>query len=425
MTVNLRPDLAGPPSEIASLSGGYQRQARSSTRSQGVKDWLLALRPVAYGLAAFLLLCASAGRTIARHEHFSHFDHFITLIQPQTQYYPNISEIMRTAFKLAPKDKILVVIGGNSVFRGTGQSIEDLWSKRLQDELGDKYAVVNLAIDQAGMESFTGVAFRALEAYYPRSVYVGTLDVRGFDALDGLETYKYLYWDAYYKGILPVDQDERVKASRLRWQEMQTLSGLEMHAYAILDGIFYFSSVKNYLSYHVISPDWTAVIGWPFMRREWYREGHDPNIALIQQQVAADKEREALMTTRFTSFGSSLVEMSTGHPELRPEFAKTVAASFDSFFPRAERDRVIGVITAPNPHNLALVSPVTRQSLSTINERVLGIFQSLGYQGMIAGVDYLPEDFVDQGHLMASGGRKLADHVAAAVRQVAGQKGYE
>ena len=44
---------------------------------------------------------------------------------------------------------------------------------------------------------------------------------------------------------------------------------------------------------------------------------------------------------------------------------------------------------------------------------------------MIAGADYLPDDCVDQGHLMISGGGKLAVQLAEEVRRAADERAYQ
>jgi len=380
--------------------------------------------PIVLGLVVFLTSCAVFGRIAAHFERFDHFSRFFVYIQPQTQYYPTISELVGTTLALAPRDKILVVIGGNSIFRGTGQNPDGLWSKALQADLGEEYTVVNLSIDQAGMESFAGLAFRVLQVYYPRSIYVGTLDTRGFDALDGLPIYRYLFWDAYYKGFFKTTPAERLSISALRWRQLRTLDGLQLHSFAILDSIFYFSALKNLISYRVISPDWTVEIPWPFKRRDWYKEGNDPNLPLIQQRQANDKALADLMTARFTAAVTGSVTFSMGQAQLNPAVGDRVLASFDSFFPSELRQKIIGVVIAPNPLFVAKLPPEIREGLAVIETRTIELFRKQGYRGFVAGMDYTPADYVDQGHLMASGGLKLADQVAVQVRVVSRQQGF-
>lgn len=397
----------------------------SGAEARAPKTWLRALRPIFIGVAVFAVLCAILGRMIAKHEKFDNFQHFVTYIQPQTQYYPTLSELVRTTRALAPKSKILVLVGGNSIFRGTGQNVDELWSKTLQADLGDAYAVVNLAIDQGGMESFASTAFLALKRYYPRIVFLGTLDPRGFDKIDGLDIYKYIYWDGYYKGLLRSDSQENAAAARLRLDEIRTLSGFKMHAFAFLDSILYFSSVRNFIAYRIISPDWTTQIGWPFMRRDWYTEGIDPNLKALQEQIRNDKERQELMSARNEGFVRGMADLSKDPPDLRDNVRNTVRASYDSFFPRADRDRVIGVLIAANPHYFDTLPSEIWRGYVAILKRTLDLFLSQGYRGIIAGLEYQPTDFIDQGHLVASGGVKLAGQVAEEVRRVAEERGYQ
>jgi hypothetical protein len=128
------------------------------------------MRPVPFlvGLLAGLLGCAVAGRIAASVTSFEYFNRFFIFIQPQTQFFPTMSQLLATAkLKTAP-EKTLVVIGSSSIFRGTGQNPDDLWSRELQRLLGDDFAVLNYAIDEAAMTSFGAAAFRALRQIYPK-----------------------------------------------------------------------------------------------------------------------------------------------------------------------------------------------------------------------------------------------------------------
>ena len=402
----------------------YLQAAQAEVRSVAFSTWLQAFKPIIVALLILSVLCAITGRTIGRLAHFDNFDRFFVYIQPQHQYYPTVSELVQTTLAQVPTDKILVVVGGNSVFRGTAQRSRELWSRVLQDELGKQFGVINLAIDQAQMETFSGVAFRALQLYYSRIIFVGTVGVQGFEKWDGEKTYKYAFWDAYYKGLTRIDTRERDEVNALRWKELTTNPGLSMHAYAMLDAMLYFTSVRNFIAYRIASPDWTSNIWWRFMRRDWYRNDDDPTIEAVQKQVLADKVRDEQTRVATTALVRSFMDVSGGNPELRPSVGKAIGASFDSFFPRADRGSIIGVFLAQNSHYLDMLTPENRRGYSALLEDDLRLFKSQGYRGVIAGRDFQPDDFIDPGHLMASGARKLADQLSGEIRDVAKQQGY-
>src|SRR3954464_9060059 len=114
--------------------------------------------------------CVFAGHELSGTTRFDNYVRMFVPIQPQMQYYPSPFQLVNTAAKLYVPGTTLVIVGGSSIFRGTGQNASDLWSKKLQSELGDGYTVVNFSIDQQSMESFGAVAFRILRQKFDKVV---------------------------------------------------------------------------------------------------------------------------------------------------------------------------------------------------------------------------------------------------------------
>src|SRR5205814_1245403 len=94
--------------------------------------------------------------------------------------------------------KTLVVLGGNSVFNGSGQKVPELWSRLLQDELGEAYHVINFSAPGAGPVDTGGVVLQILAREYPRIIFVTNTEP-GYYAPSENSAYSYLFWDAYCK----------------------------------------------------------------------------------------------------------------------------------------------------------------------------------------------------------------------------------
>ena len=132
------------------------------------------LRPK-YFLGGFVLgfvICCAAGYVISSKARLNHFSRFYLAIEPQTLYYPTASELLQTVRHKVPKDKILVLVGGSSIFRGAGQDPNEIWTDNLQQLLGDKFKVLNYATDGASFSSYGGVVFRMLREEYPKLIFV-------------------------------------------------------------------------------------------------------------------------------------------------------------------------------------------------------------------------------------------------------------
>ena len=163
--------------------------------------------------AAGFFLCVVAGRNVTTNllENQNRLSHFYN---PMNQFYPTAAILKSTSIANLKSDQTLVIIGGNSNFNGVGQNPEETWTVRLQQLLGAKYHVVNLATMGSNSMDLAGVAFRMIEPTRPNTILVMNLynGVRG--SLDGTTAlfeppspFTYVFWDAYYKRFFSSDPD--------------------------------------------------------------------------------------------------------------------------------------------------------------------------------------------------------------------------
>src|SRR5262249_12675840 len=126
-----------------------------------------------YGFfTSFLLgICALSvlGHWASLHNHFEHFERFHRLINTEALYYPTASEVVAIAKAAAESGRIPVIVGGSSALFGATQPESGLWSRRLQEVLGDRYVVVNLAFPAGTIAEHGAVAAQALlhDGYRP------------------------------------------------------------------------------------------------------------------------------------------------------------------------------------------------------------------------------------------------------------------
>ena len=134
-------------------------------------------RPVTLlaGVALGLGLLAVAGRLVTRDDWHRDFHRFHPFIAPETLYQPTVAEMCAIIRARCRPGQILVVVGGNSVFQGVGQPVEKLWTRRLQERLGDRYAVVNLAFRGSAPTDAGALAAEALRAEFPHQIYLANV----------------------------------------------------------------------------------------------------------------------------------------------------------------------------------------------------------------------------------------------------------
>jgi|CryBogDrversion2_11_1035321.scaffolds.fasta_scaffold02801_4 hypothetical protein len=378
--------------------------------------------PTLIGVILGFALCSILGRVTASAFNFSRFERFFRAIQPQGSFYPTASELVSHVRRKIPKNKILVLVGGASYFRGTGQNPDELWTLELQNLLGDEYRVVNFAIDQAGITDFAGAAFQVLAREYPRMIYLSNMgaSLNGGDGVDGGETYRYVFWDAYYKDMLKGDKVWQEDVKLRRSAELKTLPGLELHLGKYIDSYTYACDLWNYIGYRYLMTIWSdSTVGSTFLNRRSYTDAIDPNFA--QQQIAtrSDKEYTKTMEERnkdYFQHGTYIDK--DGQVKLWIDSWNNASDQINHLFPADLHKKCLMIILHGNHYFMKSLTASDWKRYDLMYKTSLEICQKVGYPAIEVGADFSADDYIDAGHFMASGGRKIAHHVADKIKEI-------
>jgi hypothetical protein len=228
--------------------------------------------------------------------------------------------------------------------------------------------------------------------------------------------YKYFFWDAYYSGLLGLSGRDLPAARALRASELNTRQGDELQIGSWLESKLRFRVLWNEVGYRFYFPIWTVnAASDPFLARDQYIDVIDPNLTEIQRRTREDQERHDLMKDRFSDLVDAF--MDRGQPsKLQGPIAANIRQSYDSAFPKDMRSQILAVFLQPNPEYTDLLPAQKRDALKDLAVRTSKIVRDLGYRSIVVEKSLVPDDYFDQGHLMASGGHKLADEVAEEVR---------
>ncbi|HEY1764195.1 MAG TPA: hypothetical protein VGF85_04675 [Opitutaceae bacterium] len=417
------------PSEPRGPDSGWT--ARGLALARRFRDATLAVpaTPVFAGIVLGFGLCCAAGRVVSQRPLFDHFLRFHGPISPQGQFYPTASELVAQVRATVPRSKYLVLVGGASYFRGSGQNPDDLWTRELQRLLGDDYAVVNFAMDNGGVTSFAAVAFQILARDYPRIAYVCNASPVVADPVDGGILYRYVFWDAYYKGLLsmPFPWSEGVRT--LARDERKDRGGLELHLGKWIDHYTYASDLWTTIGYRYGFTVWSDLSPQAMTTaRRNFIERVIPNFAdrqrIYRENPKNVRENEAgnrdFSTKGFTRNASGAWERDPWAWEIISQLSATM-------FPYGLRSKCYLVFLRANPF---FMKSFTSDDWKRHNELYrLGeqAFSSNGYHIIqLPDADLTPDDYADGGHFLASGGRKIARAVASrllADRPPAGSSG--
>lgn len=365
--------------------------------------------------------CMIAGRAVSQRLMFHDFVRFFQSIQPQHYFYPTASQLAAHVRVTVPPGKTPVLVGGASYFRGTGQNRGELWSVELQRLLGDRYVVINFAIDQAEITSFAAVIFKILAHEYPDLIYIANGNpVAGFPA-DGGEIYRYLFWDAYYKGLLPeaVLAGDNIRA--LARDQRRERNGLELHLGKWLDSHAYACDLWTWIGYDHFFTVWSdAHAHSPFRARRFDGDGDYPNYAKDQLGVRADTKYAQHSERHGREMShAGFAAGADGQWRVDPAAWNGWAKEWREMFVAELRPRCFVVFLRGNPYFAQALTDDERQRLELQFQLGRENLERVGYRVVqLRAEDFTADDFLDGGHLMPSGGNKVAKAVAERIEEV-------
>jgi hypothetical protein len=370
------------------------------------------------GVAAGFAACCLLGRASTHKNIYNHFLRLHPFLEQETSYYPTASQLVAVARAQCPPaaGKTLVVLGGNSVFNGSGQKHDELWSRVLQDELGDHYSVVNFSAPGAGIVDNGGVIFECLAREYPQALFVTNTEPGYYPAANH-SAYSYLFWDAYYKGLLWNDSP---RATRLA-TEKETPNDRELKLGRRLNSALYYNDLWTYISYRYVSTVWTSWLKERSFRPrrrlpDWY-DRRPPVMAeesefdkMLPGHLDALRHRRGLAADRYQQAGDgSLVQTS----QSLEQDEKQITA----LLPHPLERRSLVVLTPYNPWFLAHLTEEERERVALSYQNGAALLEKVGFHALpLLDRGFVPEDFGDTVHLSPAGGRRLAHLVAESFR---------
>jgi len=403
-----------------------------------LREWRsnLAPRTVLLGaLAGFGAMCV-LGRYVAHLDYHPGFVRFTQWDSPESKYYPTVNEMIAIVRHEIKPGQILVIVGGNSVLRGVGQPPDRVWSKRLQENLGSGYYVVNFALNGSPPTNAGGVAAEALRKEFPRQIYIANLPPTQMGYPTGSEVYRFANWEAYYKGMLI---DDPVRNAEIKYSHAipeyynREFAVGELKIREFFDSLFYFQDFWNCFTFTRMNLVWGAyfpgVTGF-----------QDPIRFLDPRTVYPDPEPDSAtwpMSARFPEAGvPGELDIIRGvsiyafnkdaagkwqlYQPVWDEFEKQSAAAF----PPELRKRTLILMGYACPFYLARLKPDELERNGLSFEYAAKEWEKGGFEALIYGKDFVAEDFCDRAHMTWRGGQKLAKVVAVKVREMSQKLGY-
>lgn len=378
-------------------------------------DWI---SPKALGagiLTSFIALCV-IGQSISLGPQFENFVRFHNLISFETQYFPTALQVRETAKANLRQDRIAVVVGGGSIFNGWGQRGINVWTNRLQQLLGDKYRVVNLAMTCTAPNEIGMLTAETLLKDYPRLIYVGDCSLSSTVefSVDGSQ-HQYFFWDNYSRNLIP-DWAPRTRAI----ESLQATRGnlepfTDMVIGQKLNSIFNFNEFWNAIGYRYFFTVYETryLDKNPFYQARKFFIDEPSTDWLLRRKDFAKGHGQARCRSEIMSEITISENLSTS-----PE-------RVDACFPGPMRKRSIIVITPLWQESWKTLSKDEAARLHKQRARLKEAIEKTGITTRMYQDEFPSEVFVDTVHLDEDGGYMMAQLVADEVFKKAKELGYE
>jgi hypothetical protein len=380
------------------------------------------------GVATGLAFLSWEGRQLGRVDWHTDFTRFHPMISPEALYEPTVDEMCAIVRARCRPDQVLVIVGGNSILLGVGQPADRMWTRRLQDELGAGYAVVNLAMRGALPNDAGALVAETLRKEFPRQIYIANQSAFPSAGPIGSETYRFVLYDAYFKGyLLPWKPRTGALSALSRSLDYHKYTQADLEIGGVLDSWFYFHNLWNWWSFTHHFTFATPMMPhdpeahWPRDKFEDVENDFDAipfESRFTPQVVAADLD----LTRRATE---TFYKESADGTWTRNRIAYRIfLVGARDEFPDPVKSRTLILIGRNSPYYTSQVGPEIRaRDELAIGDTVSGL-KRLKYEAMAYGLDFSPEDYGDRSHLTSSGGAKLAAAVAPQIRAMAEKLHY-
>jgi len=403
------------------------RNPTSSFLSKVVAPW-----PLLVGAAMSFMTCCAAGHALRDVNCYGDLQRFHCQINYLSLHYPTVAHIRALARSRFDPNKTLVVVGGNSVLYGSGVSIVDLWTTRLQAILGQDYQVLNLAMCGAQSAEFGETAAEVLSRDFPKIVFVSNIWADPTCPLgdpDGRPYIRYFFWEAHQYQWLLHDPIREERIERLLNERSTDASFRELRLQVATEDGLYFRDLWTSLECTHISTIWSPPVAamWWMPRRA----RPDPDVASAPVPDTAawspGLDAELRRLRGLIEHNRNLLNFIS---EVRGPRACGVAtdieqpASLADCFPEKLRKSTVMLVCDPNPYFVNQLNPEERADYYCLAAQTVEVLQQSGMTALEIGKNYPVECFYDHVHLSVEGHRRLANEVAPQVRRLARQLGY-
>ncbi len=352
------------------------------------------VRKYLVGFLITILLMASLGRLTLEFPQFPSLKRFWVMQSPGTNFFPTIRQQHTWVKQQASINQTIVILGGSSFLLGNGQPVDLSTGVRLQEKLGPKFKVFNLAVQGGGAFGQGLYVASKLKSDGYKVIFISDINPGYAPPFENGSPYAYSYWQARFANFLgdPPQSDSG----------FTTVSPNYKSALAFLNHYLYFQELANYISYNYLKINNSPYSGLPNFKPLGKWNDEERVVPYEERHLNAAIE-EAYFKQAYSYADRFYITDST-YREVAQKYFEGITA--------ANSPRTILVACESNPRYLAPIEKELLVNYYSIIDNQIKALNRKGMEAYSACQGFLDEDYGDIIHLVPSGAEKLATNLA-------------
>jgi hypothetical protein len=410
-------------STLLALPGKIRGRASASAGILSAFAGRIQPRPFFTGLLLGAMTMLGLGHWTKQHDTYGDRIRFFQAITPEKGVYPTIDNLAAFVRGKADRKKILVLIAGSSISLGVGQPEEDLWSRKLQEDLGEGFSVVNVSF-RSNRFNLVGIPLmERLRQEFPRYIFISDL------------------WPLEMEPVPLRSQSRRFPYNYIAWQELayRLLRG-EPTAFQQARGEYLAATPaqRSFIQEQILAGLWEAATGASaFWNWVGYRCLFTANPFLYPMRPVVfkrDDERKEVFLPSPQRFQSSRIkelealdgQIRAAKTFLRSPKTSTNAAQDPShaFWGNVSKLRTIFLISSWASYYLSQMPPGDQSIYEAFIQRQAARLRTLGFGTVVLGTDLPYSYYADGQHFSWEAAPTIAAAVAKEVRRISREQGY-
>ena len=380
-------------------------------------------RPFFAGLLLGAVTMLGLGKWAKRHDTFGDRIRFFQAVSPERGIYPTIDNLAAFVHGMADPVKILILVAGSSIGLGIGQPEEDLWSRKLQEDLGEGFSVVNVSFRSNRFNLIGIPLMEHLRREFPRHILICDL------------------WPLEQEPLPLRSQNPQFPYNYVAWQEVaaRLLRG-ELAAFHKIraECLAGAPAERSFIQEQVLSGLWETVTGasafwnWvgyrliftanPFLhplKPVFFEQDDDSRQHYLPspERFKSNQKREVEIVAGQIVAARNLESSPAGEPE-------AAATPCDPFPDDTLKRRTIFLMNSCSSYYLAQLPPQDRAYYEDFVRRRAARLGTLGFGTAVLGLDYPHSFYVDGQHFSWEAAPAIAAAVAKEVRRLSREQGF-